>query len=338
MTEHSTAQIQTGRAKLPPSTPNPSTNPKSHLTYQGTIPQHLDLLSHAHKVLHKMCADPLIKDYSSPLLFHPDLHKRNIFVSDEDPAVVTAIIDWQGSAVEPAFWYRWDVPDFAGMKLVRPFQVLLGNEGDEDSKVEVQGGGGLEENELGQTQRGEEQEQNQGPEQDQEKEVENDPKHNPQIAKAYTTTTLLHLPTLTTPKYIHENTFRPFVLPPNTWSSGLINLQHELIELRKDWTGLGFNDECPFPDPTEAELAKHKEEYENYKTVLSMRDTVCEALGVSGDGFVDCGEDGVDGLWDERVEAAREYCGKLRVLLEEDEEVENVEMMVRAVWPFDVDL
>lgn len=78
-----------------------------------------------------MCLDPLIKDYSSPLLFHPDLHKRNIFVSDDDPGTVIAIIDWQGSAVEPAFWYRWDVPDFVGMELVRPYQVLPGEEGEE---------------------------------------------------------------------------------------------------------------------------------------------------------------------------------------------------------------
>lgn len=335
MTEYSTGQIQTGLAKLPPSTPSPSIDPKSHLTYQGTVPQHLDLLSHAHKILHKMCADPLIKDYSSPLLFHPDLHKRNIFVSDEDPAVVTAIIDWQSSAVEPAFRYRWDVPDFAGMKLVRPFQALAEEEGDEDSKEGVQGGGG-----LGQKQRGDEQKQKQEVDEDEEHDhdQEKDPNHNPLTAKAYTTATLLHLPTLTTPKYIHENTFRPFVLPPYTWSSGLVNLQHELIELRKDWTGLGFDGECPFPVPTKAELEKHKEEYEIYETVLSMRETVCEALGVRSDGFVDCGDDGVDKLWDERVEAAREYCGKLRVLLEEGEEVEDVAMMVRAVWPFDVDL
>jgi hypothetical protein len=45
--------------------------------------------------------------------FIPDLHKRNIFVSDNDPSIITGIIDWQPSSIEPAFWYADEVPDFA---------------------------------------------------------------------------------------------------------------------------------------------------------------------------------------------------------------------------------
>ncbi|TQB67840.1 hypothetical protein MPDQ_004518 [Monascus purpureus] len=48
-----------------------------------------------------------------PLLFHPDLHKRNIFVSEGDPATITGIIDWQATSIEPAFWYSDEIPDFA---------------------------------------------------------------------------------------------------------------------------------------------------------------------------------------------------------------------------------
>lgn len=47
-----------------------------------------------------------------PTLFHPDLNKRNIFVSEQDPTMITAIIDWQSAAVEPAFWYADEIPDF----------------------------------------------------------------------------------------------------------------------------------------------------------------------------------------------------------------------------------
>ncbi|EDN03226.1 predicted protein [Histoplasma mississippiense (nom. inval.)] len=36
----------------------------------------------------------------------PDLHKRNIFVSEDDPSIVTGIIDWQSTSIEPAFCYR----------------------------------------------------------------------------------------------------------------------------------------------------------------------------------------------------------------------------------------
>lgn len=59
-----------------------------------------------------MSGDPRIRDAAEPTLFHPDLHKRNIFVSDDDPAVITSIIDWQSSSIEPVFWYADEVPDF----------------------------------------------------------------------------------------------------------------------------------------------------------------------------------------------------------------------------------
>lgn len=60
-----------------------------------------------------MSADSRIHDAAAPTLFHPDLHMRNIFVSDNDPSVITGIIDWQSSSIEPAFWYADEVPDFA---------------------------------------------------------------------------------------------------------------------------------------------------------------------------------------------------------------------------------
>jgi hypothetical protein len=44
-------------------------------------------------------------------LLHPDLHKRNIFVSDDDPTIITSIIDWQSICIEPAFAFASDTPD-----------------------------------------------------------------------------------------------------------------------------------------------------------------------------------------------------------------------------------
>lgn len=82
-------------------------------SYHGSVQTHLELLKQGRAVLHAMSADTRVQDAASPTLFHPDLHKRNIFVSDNDPSVITAIIDWQSSSIEPAFWYADEVPDFA---------------------------------------------------------------------------------------------------------------------------------------------------------------------------------------------------------------------------------
>ena len=63
--------------------------------------------------MQKMIQDPHLSNILQPILFHPDLHMRNIFVSEEDLTVPTAVIDWQSSSTKPAFWYAHDTPDFA---------------------------------------------------------------------------------------------------------------------------------------------------------------------------------------------------------------------------------
>lgn len=75
--------------------------------------EHLHLLESGRAVIKKMSEEPRIRTAATPTLFHPDLHKRNIFVSDDDPAVITGIIDWQSASIEPVFWYADEVPDFA---------------------------------------------------------------------------------------------------------------------------------------------------------------------------------------------------------------------------------
>ncbi|KAH7081224.1 kinase-like domain-containing protein [Paraphoma chrysanthemicola] len=100
--------IDTGITRLPPADTYPQ-RPR----YRGSVQTHRQLLEHGRAVLGKMAMDPRIQNAAVPVMFHPDLHKRNIFVSAEDPTVVSAIIDWQSSSIEPAFWYADEVPDFA---------------------------------------------------------------------------------------------------------------------------------------------------------------------------------------------------------------------------------
>ncbi|KAL4980117.1 hypothetical protein BDW66DRAFT_125664 [Aspergillus desertorum] len=69
--------------------------------YHGSPEAHLALLN------------TRISNSAAPLLFHSDLHMRNIFVSDDNPSAITSIIDWQAASIEPAFWYSDEVPDFA---------------------------------------------------------------------------------------------------------------------------------------------------------------------------------------------------------------------------------
>lgn len=81
--------------------------------FQGSVAEHTRLLSFGRDVIHRLSEDPRIRETAAPTLCHADLHKRNIFVSEDDPTIVTDIIDWQLSSIEPAFEYAGEIPDFA---------------------------------------------------------------------------------------------------------------------------------------------------------------------------------------------------------------------------------
>ncbi|OAG44962.1 hypothetical protein AYO21_00924 [Fonsecaea monophora] len=107
--------IDAGIARIPPDSDH-----QNRLRYQGSPSDHLHLLDSGRSVIKKMSEDSRILNAAVPTLLHPDFHKRNIFVSEDDPTVVTGIIDWQSASVEPGFWYADHIPNFA-MSIPDPF-------------------------------------------------------------------------------------------------------------------------------------------------------------------------------------------------------------------------
>ncbi|KAI9042385.1 uncharacterized protein KD926_005681 [Aspergillus affinis] len=81
--------IETGSSRLPkPDAVN------RELPHQGSIQDHIRLLQISHKVMQRLIQDKRIQDAATPVLLRPDFHKRNIYVSAEDPTVITGLIDW----------------------------------------------------------------------------------------------------------------------------------------------------------------------------------------------------------------------------------------------------
>jgi hypothetical protein len=101
--------IDTALSRVPVVDPVPRNRPR----YHGSVEAHLQLLESGRTVIKHLAEDLRIRGAAVPTLYHPDLHKRNVFVSNDDPTVITGIIDWQSSSIEPAFWYADEVPDFA---------------------------------------------------------------------------------------------------------------------------------------------------------------------------------------------------------------------------------
>ncbi|OJD20124.1 hypothetical protein ACJ73_08543 [Blastomyces percursus] len=111
LSSYATALIDSGLARLPPA--NHPILYQQQASFQGSVHRHLELLKVGQAVFSELLQHSDIRSNAKPTLFHPDLHKRNIFISKDDPTIVTGIIDWQCASVEPAFYYADDVPDFA---------------------------------------------------------------------------------------------------------------------------------------------------------------------------------------------------------------------------------
>ncbi|GLA92942.1 hypothetical protein AtubIFM57143_009921 [Aspergillus tubingensis] len=98
--EYCDGLIDAGLSKLPAV----DSETKRRPMYHGSVETHKMLLAQTRDLMRCMSQDSRIMDY---------LHKRNIFVSEDDPSEITAIIDWQAASIEPAFWYADEIPDFA---------------------------------------------------------------------------------------------------------------------------------------------------------------------------------------------------------------------------------
>ncbi|KAK5689299.1 hypothetical protein LTR17_026357 [Elasticomyces elasticus] len=82
------------------------------------VEDHSQLLRTSRKTLEVVGDTTTFQDACSPLLFHPDLHARNIIVDPNNPTQILGIIDWQSAAVEPAFVHAVETPDFAEEQLL----------------------------------------------------------------------------------------------------------------------------------------------------------------------------------------------------------------------------
>ena len=117
--------IDTGLSRLPAEDDVFSSKPAFH----GRVGTHARLLDVGRKVIRKLSQDLRIEKAAAATLGHADLHKRNIFVSNEDPTVITDFIDWQSFSIEPAFEYAYETPDFT---------TALPNTSPEDQRAWVQ--------------------------------------------------------------------------------------------------------------------------------------------------------------------------------------------------------
>ena len=221
------------------------------LPYQGSIEEHIRLLSISREVIGRLIDNPVIQNAASPTLLHADLHKRNIYVSDDDPTLVTGLIDWQSTSVEPAFVYASETPDFAAL----PDHDPLADDGRETPAGK--------------------------------RETDEDKKYKDALRCSQTFDVCMKgfVPKLRAARALDETLLRPFRYCHTSWRDSAAAVRQELIEVSKNWKELGLAGSCPYL-PSEEELAEHKKQYEDFENVQKLKLWLIRVLDTNSDGWV----------------------------------------------------
>lgn len=220
----------------------------------GSREEHLHLLTAAQDVIATLA--PLLKNFASPVLWHPDLHMGNVFVSEEDYTKVVGLIDWQFTTILPTLTQaQWPllltVPDDyeTGPSVPKPPAGI--NETDPDEQKALR-----------------------------EKYEES------VLAKCYEIA--LNKANPNTGSVLSESpeaVRQLFLLCPDTYKDGIVPLRDCLIKISKSWEASEFPGSCPIQF-TSGELSTHHEQLTEYDDWRSLRQYTFDVLSTDEEGWV----------------------------------------------------
>ncbi|KKZ64102.1 hypothetical protein EMCG_01599 [[Emmonsia] crescens] len=268
LTDYSFGLIDTAFSRIPK-----QANSNDQLPFRGTIQDHIHLIKSCRETMQVLVGDAHVQAAALPVLIHPDYHKRNIFVSQDDPTKVTALVDWQLASIEPAFMYAQNTPDFASLPEENPAE-------DEDTGKQLS---------------------------NDEQQLRNDISI---CHQTYDVIMRLKIPKMRIAKRLNPTIFRLFHYCFTTWRDGAPAIRQELLDLRSQWTELELPGECPYV-PTEEELRQHAAQYEGFETMQKLKAWLQASLQIASDGWVpneiwDAAKEAYRAAYKEWIETARE--------------------------------
>jgi hypothetical protein len=290
MSEYCNGLISSAESRIPVDASN-NTKP----SYWGSTAEHLEILRANEKILPELIKNPVLRDVSKPTLLHADLNMRNIFISETRPFEITGIIDWQSTAVEPAFMYAKETPDFACRAVESEDETTDSDDNrtppseTKDAKAKTKQDILLCNEAFEVCMHG----------------------YAPIIAKARSTDSML---------------IRPFLHCNVSWRDSAPAVRQELIELSVQWKDRGLNGACPY-DPTTEELERHEEQYADFEMALNLKLGLMRSLHTDSDGWVASAD------WDTVKHAHDEMFREWLRTAEEAESLD--EEKARELWPFD---
>ena len=216
------------------------------MTYQGTVEEHTRLLNATKMVMSQLVEHIPLRDAAAPILLHPDFHKRNIFVSETDPTIITGVIDWQSASVQPAFMYATETPDFASLPEDLPFLKKLG-EPEEESEHEL--------------------------------------KSASICAQTFDTIAKGYIPKLQAGRNLDPSLLRNFHYCLTSWTSSATAIREELIDLSQRWQEIGLAGSSSYSIPEE-DISLHKKLYNDLEDAMKLKAGVMRLLNANSDGYV----------------------------------------------------
>jgi len=127
----------------------------------------------------------------------------------------------------------------------------------------------------------------------------------------------------------------PFRYCHRTWKDGFIRFRNEIIQTARRWEELGFEGPCPVALPSDAEYAKHMEEYETFEEIQEWKESKEIALNRGEDGWVPAeAYERMQALHLELLEYSVQHMFEGEGI-GRDTQVENYEYL-KEVWPFDL--
>lgn len=285
---------------------------KEQPPWRGPTVDHLRLLKISEKIVSDLAESSKLKSVEKPVLLHRDLHKRNIFVSEEDPSCITAIIDWQSTSIEPTFVYSIDIPDLIDDPTaeLRSLEKLMSSDDDAlkprnpEPKLEI-------------STREDEEEDGAAAKKRYEKGLWI-------CIQTFEVMLIGHARRLHDARAMDQTLLRPLHYCDISWRISAAALRQELIELSKVWSDLGLAGACSY-QPTEEELVQHTKQYEDFEVFQQLKLFRKHALDADMDGWVPA---------DKQDVAKAENMELFKQWVKAKENDGGSEDSARDLWPF----
>lgn len=225
------------------------------VAHRGTAAELIALLETTVKLMQIVGSHSDLIRHAKPTFCHTDLHMGNIFVLENVPSEISAIIDWQFTRIAPMFLQaRWPTflrpPKNYPAGLVKP--KLPDNYEDLDREEKE-----LAEYELKQV----------------------------MAAKAYELRCFLDNQDAYNAMNIPRVYRELFIRCGETWEEGPVPLRACLIEIFNSWQDLGLPGECPYTFDEE-DIQKHEKQFEEYEEWHHAREFAKEYLNTDADGWI----------------------------------------------------